>query len=92
MFKPKLINQPRINCKYFISSCFFYQVSKISGGDPGRDTGKVKTREISLNWTIGDAAAEVLDGTKGRCEARYGSTDPISQVCKSNLFKIYKQV
>nr|CAB3220007.1 double-stranded RNA-specific adenosine deaminase-like [Phallusia mammillata] len=77
------------------SSIFHVQhpsVSKITGEDPGRDTGKVKTREYSLNWTIGDPKAEVLDGTKGRCEPRYGCTNPISQVCKSNLYKCYQNV
>lgn len=68
------------------------QVAKISGDDPGRDTGKVKTREFSVNWTDGDEFTEVLDGTKGRCEARYGCVSPISQVCKANLYKLFLQV
>ena len=71
---------------------FSVQVAKISGDDPSRDTGKMKTREYSLNWSFGDERAEVLDGTKGRCEARYGCINPVSQVSKSSLYAKFKEV
>ena len=75
-----------------ISIHFHFQVAKISGEDPCRETGKVKTREFSLNWCYGDDRAEVLDGTKGRCEPRYGCINPVSQVSKSSLYDLFKKV
>ena len=71
---------------------FKIKVAKVSGDDPSRDTGKVKTREYSLNWSYGDERAEVLDGTRGRCEPRFGSVHPVSQVSKLSLYTLFQKV
>ncbi|CAK8675624.1 unnamed protein product [Clavelina lepadiformis] len=68
------------------------EVAKVSGEDPGRDTGKIKTREFSMNWCLYDEQPEVLDGTKGRCEPRYGCVNPVSRVSKSAFYSQFKKI
>ncbi|XP_077972508.1 double-stranded RNA-specific adenosine deaminase-like isoform X2 [Styela clava] len=64
---------------------------KVSGQNPDREIAKMKTREFSVNWSLGDERPEVLDGTTGKSEPRFGSVG-ISRICKAGLFQEFQKL
>ncbi|XP_078484740.1 double-stranded RNA-specific adenosine deaminase-like isoform X2 [Ciona intestinalis] len=63
-----------------------FKIGKVSGKELQRQTGKLKTREFSLNWSIGDEQFEVIDGSNGRCQSS------VSRLSKCALYAMFKQL
>jgi len=74
--------------------CNHPKVAKTSGADPTRETGKMKTKEFSLNWSYGDTDAEVLDGTTGKRLSQYSRLgfNEASRVSKYAIYGDFMQL
>jgi double-stranded RNA-specific adenosine deaminase len=51
-----------------------------------------KTNNLSVNWTYGDAIAEVTDGRTGACLSRTKNSPTPSRVCKASLYDLFRGI
>ncbi|PVD34090.1 hypothetical protein C0Q70_05353 [Pomacea canaliculata] len=64
-------------------------LGRVTACQPLRETQK--TKAYSINWTVGDAQPEVLDGTLGHCYTAVEKTI-FSRLAKRSLYNSFKQV
>ena len=65
-------------------------IGRVTAYDPPRETEK--TNNISINWSLGDAGAEVTDGRDGACLTRTGNAPTPSRLCKAALYGLFRQL
>ena len=65
-------------------------IGRVTAYDPPRETEK--TNNISINWSLGDAGAEVTDGRDGACLTRTENAPTPSRLCKAALYGLFRQL
>jgi len=64
--------EPDINAQLPRGFCINHPLlGRVTTYDPPRETQK--TKELSMNWVLGDQQVELTDGTKGICISTYVS-------------------